>query len=153
MLRRLLSLVSLGIVLVGCTPTHFIHYHRTVIGIDSSAAMDGNGGHLTVGYDRRLIAVVPDAAGTRPTGQTQPGGAGTPQPGTGTQAKDAMSTIFCTQLDASALGVGRFHETLATGSVATAYARALRDDPTGGLFSCFVPSGTTTGGREGKGTP
>ena len=104
--------------LIGCStePTHLMHYQRTVIGFDAAVATQEASGHLILGYDRRMVAVVPKT--------TLEG-----------QAVDAMSIISCTSARTGFRTVD-FDERLATGEAAVNYAEGLVTDPQGTSFSC-----------------
>lgn len=112
MLKRVSGLVLLLVCMGGCS-RNLYHYHRTVVGVDISGNVTGNApsGHLTLGYSRRLVVVLPadikDALAKPSTDESLP------------------STVFCTQVRASLGGVNVFREVLATGLPAQNYAMSL----------------------------
>ncbi len=113
----LLMVPALLILPTGCGRTLY-HYHRTVVGLDISGNVAGDtpSGHLTLGYSRRLVILMPpeieDVMREKP-----------PEPGK--QEVKLPSTIFCTQVRASLGGVNAFREVLATGTPAESYAKLL----------------------------
>jgi hypothetical protein len=111
--------LALGVLATaGCTtePTHLMHYQRTVMGFDAAVATQEASGHIILGYDRRMVSVVPK---TTLSGKAQ----------------DAMSIISCTKAKSGFTQVD-FDERLATGEAAVNYAAGLKADPQSSSFSC-----------------
>ncbi len=112
MLKAWLLLLALLTVATGCGRTLY-HYHRTVVGVDISGNVAGESpsGHLTLGYSRRLVIIMPpeieDAMRTKRAHEQQ---------------VSLPNTIFCTQVRASLGGVNAFREVLATGEPAVGFA-------------------------------
>jgi hypothetical protein len=111
----------------GCGRTLY-HYHRTVVGVDISGNVAGDtpSGHLTLGYSRRLVVLMPPEIQEILNVEAKKKAAGTPE----TQIRAAVNadipdTIFCTQVKASLGGVNSFREVLATGEPAYGYAQRL----------------------------
>jgi hypothetical protein len=112
----------------GCSRSLY-HYHRTVIGVDISGNVAGDtpSGHLTLGYSRRLVVLMPPEIkdildieakkkAEKNLSQAQVNEA---------LRADIPDTIFCTQVKASLGGVNTFREVLATGEPAYGYAQHL----------------------------
>jgi hypothetical protein len=129
MLKCVGVLAILLVLSAGCERKLY-HYHRTVVGVDISGNVTGNApsGHLTLGYSRRLVVVLPD-------GIKEALEESTPSDGK-TLAKDQAAvhpppraslpdTVFCTQVRASLGGVNSFREVFATGTSAEHYALSL----------------------------
>ena len=108
--------------LVGCVDRHLYHYHRTVIGVDIAASIDGETprGHLILGYARKLVVVVPPSWELTPTESEKLRARSNQSP-----FDPIPSTVFCTQVKAGGRGVNLFREIMATGDPATNYAAYL----------------------------
>jgi hypothetical protein len=124
------GVLALLLVLAGGCERNLYHYHRTVIGVDISGNVAGNApsGHLTLGYSRRLVLVLPDEIkdalkdATPPDDNTQDKDKKATQR---TTSESLPPTVFCTQVRASLGGVNSFREILATGTSAERYALSL----------------------------
>jgi hypothetical protein len=130
MLKQFFFLAALCAISTGCG-RNLYHYHRTVVGVDISGNVAGDtpSGHLTVGYSRRLVILMPpEMQGILDTkAKVAPGEelkadakADGKRP-----AWELPSTVFCTQVKASLGGVNSFREILATGNPAENYADRL----------------------------
>jgi hypothetical protein len=109
---RLVVLAVAVVGAVGCQPRLY-HYHRTVIGLDIAGNVTGQSpsGHLTLGYSRRLVAVVPKEMNDKSDDVLLP------------------STVFCTQVKASLGGANSFREILGTGEPADEFATLIANMP------------------------
>ena len=125
-----MGVLALLLVLVAGCERKLYHYHRTVIGVDISGNVAGNApsGHLTLGYSRRLVLVLPDEINDALT-DSKPSDAKTPDKDMNaadrTTSEGLPPTVFCTQVRASLGGVNSFREILATGKSAEHYAMGL----------------------------
>lgn len=106
----------------GCGRTLY-HYHRTVVGIDISGNVAGDtpSGHLTLGYSRRLVVLMPPEIQEILDAKAK--AEATQQPMQ--FPAELPDTVFCTQVKASLGGVNSFREVLATGDPAYSYAQHL----------------------------
>jgi len=107
-ITRLLVIV-VGFILCGCTLQSEQVYvaSNTVLGIHGAVNTAQTAGHLVIGYDRKLVAVVPKMA---------------------TEGKsDAMSALNCTRLKIEGMKLTEFSERLATGDAAEKIAKLKPD--------------------------
>jgi hypothetical protein len=122
MLKTLSILAAICGISAGCGRTLY-HYHRTVVGVDISGNVAGDtpSGHLTLGYSRRLVVLMPpeikDILDAKAKAEA------TRQPMQ--LPAELPNTVFCTQVKASLGGVNSFREVLATGEPAYGYAQRL----------------------------
>jgi len=110
--------------LSACAQTsHLAYYHKTVVGFNASASTQPTSGQILLGYDRRMIALVP---------KTQP------DPGK-PDAYEAMSVISCVEARNRQVFSIDFEERLATGEAADNYAKNIERNK-GQFFRCFDAS-------------
>ena len=127
MLKTFLTLVAVCAMSAGCSRSLY-HYHRTVVGVDISGnvAGDSPSGHLTLGYSRRLVVLMPPEMKEILDVEAKKKADGKPQAQINEALRaDIPDTIFCTQVKASLGGVNTFREVLATGDPAYGYAQHL----------------------------
>ena len=125
---RILSILAMTCAMsAGCSRSLY-HYHRTVVGVDISGNVAGDtpSGHLTLGYSRRLVVLMPPEIKEILDIEAKKKAAGKSQAEINEALKaDIPDTIFCTQVKASLGGVNSFREVLATGDPAYGYAQHL----------------------------
>lgn len=128
MLKILGILVLTCALSAGCSRSLY-HYHRTVIGVDISGTVAGDtpSGHLTLGYSRRLVVLMPPEIKDILDIEAQKKAEKNLTPAQVNEAlrADIPNTIFCTQVKASLGGINTFREVLATGDPAYGYAQHL----------------------------
>ena len=103
-----------------CAQTgHLAYYYKTVVGFNASASNQPPSGQIMLGYDRRMIALVPKT-----------------QPDSNKPDYEAMSVISCVNARTRQVFSIDFEERLATGEAANNYA----DNPEKSkshFFKCF----------------
>lgn len=123
------GLLLLTILLAACgEPTQLYIAHNTAIGVDAAVNADRTAGHLTVGYDRRFLALAPKAVPE----EAEPG---EPQPSV--DAREAMAALVCSELEVDGIFLTKYNEKLATGKAARNAAEVIAANPDRkSIFDC-----------------
>ena len=102
------------VLLAGCEPNQLYMASHTVVGINAAVNPEQTTGSLLIGYDRSFATVIPRSVETTATD--------------GTQTRDAMSALVCSNLSVDGITIRRYTESLATGEAAKTFADKLKSD-------------------------
>ena len=122
--KRLLAVLLLG--LGGCSDQLYVG-SDTVLGIAVGYNAAREAGRVDIGYDRHFVTWIPQSV-TAPD-SVPPG-------------REVMSVIGCTELNVGSLSLQGFHESLAIGKAAEAFAARLKDSAA--YFPCFQGKDTAS---------
>jgi hypothetical protein len=129
--KELIALVLIGSALTACSePKQLYIVHNTIIGVDAVVNSDRSAGHLTIGYDRNFLALVPRSVPAQAA-------SGSGQPDNDAKARDAMAALVCSELEVDGIFLTAYNEKLATGAAANKAAEQIRDNPNRtSIFDC-----------------
>ena len=114
----------------GCTDQLYVG-SDTVLGIAVGYNTAREAGRIDIGYDRHFVTWVPQSVAVQDTATPGPKERSQER----SQEREAMSVIGCTELKIGSLSLQGFHESLAIGKAAEAFAAKLRDSAA--YFPCF----------------
>jgi hypothetical protein len=152
MLRKYAAATIAIALLAGCEATHLYVAHSTVVGVDGAMSSDSASGHLTVGYDRNFVTIVPKSVPIQPAGMGADTGQGSGGP------REAMAVLSCSEVQVSGIFLTGFSEYLATGKAGVDFAKRVgASDSTAAdqralkeLFDCYLDRRMTAAGGGGN---
>jgi hypothetical protein len=123
MFRRAIGAILLTLPsLIACEPTQLYIAHNTVIGLDAAVSTEQTAGHLTIGYDRQFLALVPKSV---------------PEAEGDAKSREAMAALVCSELKVDGIFLTAYNEKLATGDAAKRAAKVIASNPKRpSIFDC-----------------
>jgi len=121
---RALLMAAVTLALAACADSNELYIvSRTVVGVNAAVNTAQTAGHLIVGYDRVFLTNPPKSV-------SPPNGAA--------DQRDAMAVLSCSELTVTGIYLTGFNEHLATGQVATDFAKNIKASPNSSdpFFQC-----------------